>query len=63
MKKKKKESSPTPQFKSINSSALSFLHSPTFTSIHQCFNTGKVCQCDQLYFLLISDDIVQFSEE
>ena len=29
-----KESSPTSQFKSINSSALSFLHSPTFTSIH-----------------------------
>ena len=28
------ESSPTPQFKSVNSSALSFLHSPTFTSIH-----------------------------
>ena len=28
------ESSPTPQFKSINSSALSFLHSPTSTSIH-----------------------------
>ena len=27
-------SSPTPQFKSINSSALSFLHSPTLTSIH-----------------------------
>ena len=27
------ESSLTPQFKSINSSALSFLHSPTFTSI------------------------------
>ena len=26
--------SPTPQFKSINSSALSFLYSPTFTSIH-----------------------------
>ena len=25
---------PTPQFKSINSSALSFLHSPTLTSIH-----------------------------
>ena len=24
----------TPQFKSINSSALSFLHSPTLTSIH-----------------------------
>ena len=28
------ESSPTPQFKSINSSALSFLNSPTLTSIH-----------------------------
>ena len=28
------ESSPTPQFKSIKSSALSFLHSPTLTSIH-----------------------------
>ena len=27
------ESSPTPQFKSINSSALSPLHSPTLTSI------------------------------
>ena len=28
------ESSPTPQFKNINSLALSFLHSPTLTSIH-----------------------------
>ena len=28
------ESSPTPQFKSINSSALSLLHSPTLSSIH-----------------------------
>ena len=28
------ESSPTPQFKSINSSALHFLHIPTLTSIH-----------------------------
>ena len=28
------ESFPTPQFKSINSLALSFLHSPTLTSIH-----------------------------
>ena len=35
---------PTPQFKSINSSALSLLHSPTFTSIpHGCnsMTTGK----------------------
>ena len=28
------KSSPTPQFKSINSSALSFLYSPSLTSIH-----------------------------
>ena len=28
------ESSPTPQFKSINSSVLSLLHSPTLTSTH-----------------------------
>ena len=32
--KDSEESFPTPQFKSINSSALSFLHSPTLTSIH-----------------------------
>ena len=28
------ESSPTPQFKSINSSVLSFLYNPTLTSVH-----------------------------
>ena len=32
------KSSPTPEFKSITSSALSFLYSPTLTSIH---DTGK----------------------
>ena len=32
--KDSQESSPTPPFKSINSSALSFLHRPTLTSIH-----------------------------
>ena len=32
--KDSQESTPTPQFKSINSSVLSFLHSPTLTSIH-----------------------------
>ena len=31
------ESSPTPQFKSINSSVVSFLYSPTLTSIHESF--------------------------
>ena len=30
-------SSPTTQFKSTNSSVLSFLHSPTLTSIHDCW--------------------------
>ena len=32
--KDSQESSPTPQFKNINSSVLSFLYSPTLTSIH-----------------------------
>ena len=32
------ESSPIPQFKSINSSALNFLYSPTLTSIHCYWN-------------------------
>ena len=34
LQSKSKESSPTPQFKSINSSALSLLYSPTLTSTH-----------------------------
>ena len=33
----KKESSLTPQFKSISSLTLSFLYSPTLTSIHDCW--------------------------
>ena len=33
------ESSPTPQFKSINFSVLSFLYSPTLTSIHDYWKT------------------------
>ena len=32
--KDSQESSPTPQFKNINSSVLSFIYSPTLTSIH-----------------------------
>ena len=35
------KSSPTPQFKIINSSVLSFLHSPTLTSSHPYMTTGK----------------------
>ena len=39
------ESSPTPQFKSINSSVLSFLHSPTFTSIHDHWSAPNCSWC------------------
>ena len=35
------ESSPTPQFKHINSLALSLLHSPTLKSIHDHLEVGK----------------------
>ena len=40
------ESSPTPQFKSINFSALSFLHSPTLTSIHDHWKNHSLDQMD-----------------
>ena len=36
------ESSPTPQFKSINSSAFSFLHSPTLTSMHDHWKNHSI---------------------
>ena len=40
------ESSPTPQFKSINSSALSFLYGPTLTSMHDHWkNHSFDCCC------------------
>ena len=44
--KDSQESSPTPQFKSINSSALSFLHSPTLTSIHGHWKNNSLDQMD-----------------
>ena len=40
------ESSPTLQFKSINSSALSLLHSPTLTSIHNHWKNHSLDQMD-----------------
>ena len=40
------ESSPTPQFKSINSSALSFLYSPTLTSIHDYWKNHSLDKVD-----------------
>ena len=39
-------SSPTPQFKSINFSALSFLHSPTLTSIHDHWKNHSLDKMD-----------------
>ena len=40
------ESSPTPQFKSISSSALSFLYSPTLTSIRDYWKTIALTRLD-----------------
>ena len=40
------KSSPTPQFKSINFSALSFLHIPTLTSIHDYWKNHSLDQTD-----------------
>ena len=49
------ESSPTPQFKSINSLALSFLYCPTLTSIHDswknhCSGYIDLCQKSDVSF-------------
>ena len=40
------KSLPTPQFKSINSSALSFLYTPTLTSIHDHWNNYSLDETD-----------------
>ena len=40
------ESSPTSQFKSINASALTFLHSPTLTFIHDHWKTNSLDSTD-----------------
>ena len=40
------ESSPTPQFKSINYSVLSFLYSPTLTSIHDYWKNHSLDYTD-----------------
>ena len=40
------ESSPTPQFKSINYSALSFLHSPALTPIHDYWKNHSLDEID-----------------
>ena len=64
--KDSQESSPTPQFKSINSSALSFFYSPTLTYIHDYWKTivltrqtfvGKVMS---LLFNMLSRLVIAF---
>ena len=40
------ESSPTPQFKSINSSALNLVYSPTLTSIHDYWKNHSFDKTD-----------------
>ena len=61
------ESSPTPQFKSINSSAFSLLYGPTLTSI--CVTTGKtialtrwtfVGKVTSLFFNMLSRLVITF---
>ena len=43
------KSSPTPQFKSINSSALSLLYGSTLTPIHVQFSSVQLLSCVQLF--------------
>ena len=55
------ESSPTPQFKSINSSALCFLYSPTLTSIHDHWKNHSLDQMDMsLLFNELSRLVITF---
>ena len=54
-----KESSSTPQFKSLKSLVLSFLYSPTLTSIHHywkshSFNYRDLCRQNNVSFLICS---------
>ena len=62
-----KESSPTPQFESISSSALRLLHGPTLTSIHDhwkshSFDDTHLChQVMSLLFNILSRFVYPFS--
>ena len=57
------DSSPTPQFKSISSSVLSFLYSPTLTSIHDYKNDHKKkwVQLSHWCHRIISCSVIPFS--
>ena len=60
------ESSPIPQFESINFSALSFLYSPTLTSIHDYWKNHSLDQTDlcwqsmSLLFNMLSRLVISF---
>ena len=60
------KSSPTPQFKGINSSALSFFYSPTLTSIHDHWKTIALTRCTfvdkvmSLLFNMLSRLVITF---
>ena len=55
------KSSPTPQFKSINSLALSFLYSTTLTSIHDCWkNHSFLGNVMSLVFNMLSRLVITF---
>ena len=60
------ESSPTPQFKSISSSALSFLYTPTLTSIHDYWKNRSltirtfVRKVISLLFSILSRFVIAF---
>ena len=49
-----KESSPTPQFKSINSSVFSFLYSPSLTSIHDYWKSTRQTFVGNVMSLLLN---------
>ena len=57
---------PTPQFKSINSSALSLLYGPTLTSVHDCWKnhsfayTDSTSKVTSLLFNTLSPLVVAF---
>ena len=58
------ESSPTPQFKSINSSALTLLHSPTLISIESVMPSNHlILYCPLLLLSSIFPSIRVFSNE
>ena len=60
------ESSPTPQFKSINSSMLSFLYSPNLTSIHDYWKNHSLDEMDLCWqsnvsaFNMLSRSVITF---